>query len=138
MQPLAEPLLRDAAPEPPAGTARLLLTSHVLTKFGSKAWEVPSPPKRTSPPASTEGNPSPPQPCYALLSRHTSRVCEQFATPLLLLEFSPGDLGAPSIFGLSVLLFKVRRRRPLHAYTRPSLSPPPPLPSSPAPQHLPS
>ena len=40
MQPLAEPLLRDAAPEPPAGTARLLLTSHVLTKFGSKAWEV--------------------------------------------------------------------------------------------------
>ena len=65
-------------------------------------------------------------------------MCEQFATPLLLLEFSPGDLGAPSIFGLSVLLFKVRRRRPLHAYTRPSLSSPPPLPSSTAPQHLPS
>ena len=43
MRPLAEPLLRDAAPEPPAGTARLLLTSHVLTKFGSKAWEVPQP-----------------------------------------------------------------------------------------------
>ena len=65
-------------------------------------------------------------------------MCEQFATPLLLLEFSPGDLGAPSIFGLSVLLFKVRRRRPLHAYTRPSLSSAPPLPSSTAPQHLPS
>ena len=43
MQPLAEPLLHDAAPEPPANTARLLLTSHVLTKFGSKAWEVPQP-----------------------------------------------------------------------------------------------
>ena len=68
MQPLAEPLLRDAAPEPPAGTARLLLTSHVLTKFGSKAWEV-----RVTTPAHTSrmpirGNPSPCQPCYALLS----------------------------------------------------------------------
>ena len=57
-------------------------------------------------------NPSPCQPCDALLSRQTSRSCEQFATPLLLLEFSPGDLAAPSVFGLSVLLFKVRRRRP--------------------------
>ena len=53
MQPLVEPLLRDAAPEPPAGTARLLLTSHMLTKFGSKAWEV----------RVTGARPSPPQPC---------------------------------------------------------------------------
>ena len=58
------------------------------------------------------GNPSPCQPCGALRSRQTSHSCGQFATPLLLLEFSPGDLAAPSVFGLSVLLFKVRRRRP--------------------------
>ena len=114
MQQLTEPLLRDAAPErSPAGTARLLLTSHVLTKFGSKAWEVCVTTPARMPIGRYVLQPQPmPQPCDALLSRQTSRSCEQFATPLLLLEFSPGDLAAPSVFGLSVLLFKVRRRRP--------------------------
>jgi hypothetical protein len=51
---------------------------------------------------------SPAVPC----SLATPPVCEQFATPLLLLEFSPGDLAAPCTFGLSVFLLKVRRRRP--------------------------
>ena len=55
------------------------------------------------------GNPSPRQPCHAVLSlpNQPFHACAQFATPLLLLEFSPGDLGAPSVFGLSVFLFKV-------------------------------
>ena len=83
MQPLAEPLLRDAAPEPPAGTARLLLTSHVLTKFGSKAWEVrittPAHPAPAMPWVATPAHASPAVPCAlakpAILAGSLQRRC---------------------------------------------------------------
>ena len=105
MKTLEKPLLQDEAPaEPPRGTARRLLISHVLTKFGSKAWEVcriSAPTQRT-------------------LEAHIPAAPHvQFSTPLLLLEFSPGDLGAPTAFGLSVFLFKVCLRRPLLPLTMP-------------------
>ena len=86
---------------------------------------MPSSRARASPAMPMGGNPGPCQPCHAVLSRPKKpfHACEQFATPLLLLEFSPGDLGAPSVFGLSVFLFKVALPWP------PPPNPPPPSPS---------
>jgi len=94
---LAAPLLGDAPEEPPFSTGKKLLLSHVLTKFGSKAWEVTAlhiSRRDARPPATSQ-------------LTHCRLAATQFATPLLLLEFTPGDLAAPTIFGLCVFLFKV-------------------------------
>ena len=138
MQPLAEPLLRDAAPEPPAGTARLLLTSHVLTKFGSKAWEV-----RVTTPARMpigryvlQPQPMPALRCLTLSPNQPflRAVCNAAAAA----RVQPGrsrcalrlrPLGPP-VQGATAAA--------LHAYTRPSLFSPPLSSSSPSAQLLPS
>ena len=138
MQPLAEPLLRDAAPEPPAGTARLLLTSHVLTKFGSKAWEVcvTTPARMPIGRYVLQPQPMPALRCLTLSPNQPflRAVCNAAAAA----RVQPGrsrcalrlrPLGPP-VQGATAAA--------LHAYTRPSLFSPPLSSSSPSAQLLPS